>query len=104
MLSSLLILAQAAAETAGHAEDGNAVTKITQQFGVNWPNLVAQILSFSIVAFVLWRFAFKPVLATLDERQRKIEAGLKYAEEMQAKLAAAQEESAAILKKANADA
>jgi F-type H+-transporting ATPase subunit b len=52
----------------------------------------------------LWRFAFKPVLATLDERQRQIESGLNYAKEMEAKLAAAHQESAALLKQAQVDA
>jgi len=49
---------------------------------------------------VLWRFAFKPVIATLDERQKKIESGLKYAEEMKAKLDATRQESAELIKKA----
>ena len=68
------------------------------------PFILAQILSFSIVAFILWKLAFKPVLATLDERQQKIASGLKYAEEMQAKLAATQQETAALIKKANVEA
>jgi F-type H+-transporting ATPase subunit b len=93
MLSSLLVLAAA-----------SGITQITQDFGVSVPLILAQILSFSIVAFVLWKFAFKPVMATLDERQQKIAAGLKYTDEMQAKLAATQQETAAILKNANVEA
>ncbi|MDB6170687.1 MAG: hypothetical protein JWM88_3551 [Verrucomicrobia bacterium] len=108
MLSSLLVLAQAAghaAEAAStHSEAPSGITKITQDFGLSVPLVLAQIVSFSIVAFVLWKFAFKPVLATLDTRQQKIEAGLKYAEEMQAKLAAAQAESAGIIKKSQVEA
>ncbi len=108
MLSTLLVLAEAtghAAEAAAaHGEAASGVTKIMQDFGLSVPLILAQALSFSIVAFVLWKFAFKPVLATLDERQQKIDSGLKYAEEMQAKLAAAQQESAAIVKKAQTDA
>ena len=108
MLSSLLVLAEAtghAAEAAAaHGEAASGLAKITQDFGLSLPLILAQILSFSIVAFVLWKFAFKPVLATLDERQHKIESGLKYAEEMQAKLTAAQQESAAIIKKSQTEA
>ena len=108
MLSSVLVIAQAAthhaAEAAAHSGSANPVTQIMHDFGVSVPYLLAQVLSFSIVAFVLWKFAFKPVLATLDERQQRIQSGLKYAEEMQAKLAAAQQESAAIVKKAQQDA
>ena len=53
---------------------------------------------------ILWKFAFKPVLATLDERQRKIADGLRYTDEMKAKLEAVQQESAASAKRAQADA
>jgi len=108
MLSPLLILAQATAPAAeaaaAHGEAASGVTKIFQDFGISWPFLLAQILNFSIVAFILWKFAFKPVLATLDERQRKIAGGLQYAEEMKAKLEAAQQESAASAKRAQLEA
>jgi F-type H+-transporting ATPase subunit b len=100
MLSSLTLLA----ETTANGGAATGITKIAQDFGISVPLILAQILSFSIVAFVLWKFAFKPVLATLGERQTKIASGLAYAEEMQAKLAAAQEESAASAKRAQIEA
>jgi F-type H+-transporting ATPase subunit b len=98
MLSHLLILAQTPEPAA------SGISKITQDFGISWPFILAQILNFSIVAFVLGKFAFKPVLATLDERQQKIASGLKYAEDMKAKLEAVQQESLASAKKAQAEA
>ena len=108
MLSHLLFLAQAAAPAAeaaaAHGEAASGVSKILGDFGISWPFILAQILNFSVVAFILWKFAFKPVLATLDERQQKIAAGLKYADEMKAKLDATQQETAAILKKASLEA
>ena len=102
MFSSMLLLATTATEHGEEAASG--ITKITHDFGVNLPSIAAQALSFAIVAFVLWRFGFKPVLAILDERQKKIESGLKYAEEMQAKLAAAAQESAQLIKTAQHEA
>ena len=99
MFYSLLVLAAAT-----HDEAASGITKITQEFGISVPLILAQILSFSIVAFVLWKFAFKPVMATLDERQQKIASGLKYAEEMQAKLSATQQETAVVIKNANVEA
>jgi F-type H+-transporting ATPase subunit b len=102
MLSHLLFLAQTAAPAAEPAVSG--ISKITRDFGISWPFILAQILNFSIVAFLLWRFAFKPVLATLDDRQRKIASGLQYAEEMKAKLEAAQQESVASAKRAQIEA
>ena len=106
MLSSLLVLAAATthAVEGAHGAAPSGLTQLTEQFGINVPFILAQILSFSIVAFVLWKFAFKPVMVTLDERQQKIAAGLKYTEEMQAKLAATQQETAAIIKNANVEA
>src|SRR4051812_1793084 len=102
MLSSLLVLAAAANAPEAAADSG--ITQLTQTFGINLPAILAQIVSFCVVAFVLWHFAFKPVLATINERQRTIASGLKYAEDMQAKLAATQQETAAIIKKAQVDA
>lgn len=86
------------------AESADAVTKITQQFGINLPGILAQMFSFAVVAWVLWRFAFKPVMANLDERQKRIASGLAYADEMKAKLAQAQQAADAQLKEAQAKA
>lgn len=107
MISPLLILAQAAGHAteavAAHGEATSGITKITQEFGLSVPFILAQVLSFTIVAIVLWKFAFKPVLATLDERQRKIESGLRYADEMKVKLEASQAEHTALIKQAQVD-
>lgn len=74
------------------------------QFGIEGKYLLMQIISFSILAFVLYRFFFKPVLATIEERNQKIADGLKHAEDMQAKLAASQQEAAALVKSAQQEA
>ncbi len=108
MSHSLLFLAQVASHAAEaastHSEPATGITKIFQDFGISLPFFLAQVVNFSIVAVILWYFAFKPVLATLDDRQQKIAAGLKYAEEMKAKLESTQQETAAILKKASVEA
>jgi F-type H+-transporting ATPase subunit b len=77
---------------------------VLQRFGVEPAFLVMQVISFSILAYVLYRFMIKPVVATVDERNQKIESGLKYAEEMKAKLEQAQQESTAIAKTAQLEA
>lgn len=101
MHSSLLFLA----EVTGHAAEApTGISKIISDFGISWPFFLAQVLNFSVVAFILWKFAFKPVLATLDERQQKIASGLQYADEMKAKLEAAAQESAASAKRAQLEA
>src|SRR6478672_5323133 len=82
----------------------DAVGKVAEQFGVYWANLIAQVLLFAIVYWVLKRFAFKPVIAMLEERRRRIEEGQINAENIKRQLAEAQAKYEEILAKANADA
>lgn len=72
-----------------------------KQFGVDWPMFISQCISFSIVAFLLHRFAYKPVLRVLEERREKIADGLANAEKIKADLANAQAKSQEILNAAN---
>lgn len=108
MLSPLLVLAQTAAPAAeaaaNHGEGASGITQILQNFGISTPFLLAQMVNFCVVAFILWRFAFKPVMATLEERKQKIAEGLQYRDEMEAKLAATKQDSAKIVKDAQLEA
>src|SRR5215472_11353435 len=76
---------------------------VAQQFGVYWPNLIAQVILFAIVYFVLKRFAFKPIIAMLEERRRRIEEGQLNAEKIKKQLAEAQTKYEEILAKAHAE-
>ena len=76
---------------------------IAQQFGVYWPNLIAQLILFGIVYFVLKKFAFQRVIAMLEERRRRIEEGQLNAEKIKKQLAEAQTKYEEILAKANAE-
>ncbi len=64
----------------------NTASEIQKNYGFDTKYFIAQVVNFLIVAFLLYRFAFKPVLATLDERQKKIDDGLRFADEMKHKL------------------
>ncbi|MFQ6723057.1 MAG: F0F1 ATP synthase subunit B [Opitutales bacterium] len=86
------------------SESSNAVTRLMDNFGVQGDLLVAQVVNFCLVSYVLYRFAIKPVLKTVEERQKKISEGLQYAEEMKVQLAAAEQERLDLLKKAQEDA
>lgn len=86
------------------AVENAAEPNMLVKFGVEWKYVVWQLISFVVVLFVLYKFGIKPVTATMEERNRKIESGIKHAEEMQAKLAATQQESAAIVKKSQLEA
>ncbi|MGC6606167.1 MAG: F0F1 ATP synthase subunit B [Lentimonas sp.] len=84
----------AAPEAVAVEGEGGIISEIAGQFGVTWPTLIAQMVNFIIVAVVLYKFAVKPIAATLDERQQKIADGLQYAEEMKTQLAEAERERA----------
>ena len=58
-------------------------------FGWNWKLFLSQVISFGIVAFLLQRFAYKPILALLEQRRRKIEEGQINAEKIKKELAEA---------------
>jgi F-type H+-transporting ATPase subunit b len=80
------------------------VQQIAETFGVDWPHLLAQIVSFSIVCFLLHRYAYKPVLAILDQRRRQIARGIADSEKIQAELAKTEAERHVILTQAGAEA
>lgn len=89
------------------ASDASAVAEsasIPEKFGIQWQYVTMQLISFVVLAAVLWKFAFKPVFATMEEREAKIDSGLKYAEEMQLKLAEAEAEKKRILQEASVEA
>src|SRR5881396_1034637 len=73
-------------------------------FGWNWKLFLSQVISFCIVAFLLRRFAYKPILAVLEDRRRKIEEGQLNAEKIRKELAEAEKRYQEIIAKANADA
>jgi len=58
-----------------------------ETLGIQWPKLIAQFVNFSIVLFVLWRFAYKPVFSMLEARRVKIADGIANADKIKAQLA-----------------
>jgi F-type H+-transporting ATPase subunit b len=60
------------------------------RFGVDWQHFAAQCISFAIVAFLLHRYAYKPVLTVLAERRQRIKESLENAEKVKQELANAQ--------------
>ena len=39
---------------------------------IDWFTVIAQIINFLILVFLLWRFLYKPITKTMQERQRRI--------------------------------
>src|SRR5881296_2678451 len=75
-----------------------------ETFGWNPWLFLSQVISFVIVALLLRRFAYKPILAVLEDRRRKIEEGQLNAEKIRKELAEAEKRYQEIVAKANADA
>ena len=78
--------------------------RIVTTFGVDWPHLLAQIVSFCIVCAVLYRFAYRPVLKMLEVRRQQIAQGLANAEEIKAELARTEAQRAEVMAQANVQA
>ena len=89
------------------AEGGGAadiVKGIADTFGVDWSHLIAQIISFTIVAILLHKFAYKKVLGVLEERRKRITEGLANAERIKAELTKTEAAREEVLAQANAQA
>ena len=85
------------------AESGGQIEKVARTFGVNWPHLVAQIVSFGIVCAVLYALAYKPILRILEARRQQIAAGLANAAKIKAELARIDAERLEVLSKADVE-
>jgi len=68
--------------------------------GIQWKILLAQTISFSIVLFFLWRFAYRPIFAMLEARREKIAEGLANAEKIKVQLAKTEADRLAVLAQA----
>ena len=84
------------------AEHGAETESIARRFGVDWPHLLAQIVSFGIVCAVLYLLAYKPILKMLEARRQQIASGLANAKKIEAELARIEIERRDVLAKADA--
>jgi F-type H+-transporting ATPase subunit b len=60
--------------------------ELIKTFHIEVNLLLAQMVNFVIVLLVLYKFAYKPILKTLNDRTKKIEKGLKDSAEASQKL------------------
>jgi len=83
------------------ASEGGVVGGIAKEFGVNWQLFISQLIAFIVVALVLKKFAYKPVLDMLDQRRERIAQAEANAEKIQSELAETQAERDKVLAEAN---
>jgi F-type H+-transporting ATPase subunit b len=74
------------------------------QFGLDTPHFVAQVISFSIVAAALYKFAYHPILQVLADRRQRIAESLANAEKIKIELAKAEAARQEVLAQANVQA
>lgn len=72
--------------------------------GIDWKLLLAQVVNFGILLFVLKRYAYQPMLKMMDDRTSRIERGLSDAEAATVKLREMEEKEKAVLSAARAEA
>jgi len=75
-----------------------------QQLGIHWTKLIAQTINFGIVLFILWRWAYRPILQLLEERRQKIATSMLQADKIKVELARTEAARTEILSNANAQA
>lgn len=78
--------------------------EILKNFGVDYRLLIAQIINFLIVFYILRRFFLKPIIDVLKKRKQTIEEGLKNAERSKRALEEALVKEKEILKRAQKEA
>jgi F-type H+-transporting ATPase subunit b len=83
---------------------GGPVEKIARTFGVDWPHLTAQLISFGIVCAVLYWLAYRPVLSMLESRRQQIALGLANTEKINAALANIDAQRQSVMAEAQAQA
>ena len=94
-MNQFILLASIGSDLAQTARD------TAEKFGLDAPHFFAQVVSFLIVAALLHRFAYKPILTVLEERRQNIAEGLANAEKIKAELARTEAARRKILDQAN---
>jgi len=85
-------------------DGGGQIAEIARTFGVDWPHLIAQMVSFGIVCFLLYAFAYKRVLTMLEQRREQIAQGLANSEKIKAELAKTEAQRQELIANASAQA
>lgn len=80
------------------------MAELFEKLGIDWKLLIANTATFFIVLWVLRKFAFKPLMAVMDKRQKTIGEGLDAAKRSQEELKAIQDEKQRVMEQAKTEA
>lgn len=87
-------------EVVALSQGGGQIGEVARTFGVDWPHLISQMISFGIVCAVLYVLAYKPILRMLTARREQIAGGLANAAEIKARLSRIEAERREVLLRA----
>jgi F-type H+-transporting ATPase subunit b len=73
--------------------------KLLESFGIDYKILIAQIINFSLIFFLLYKFLFNPLKKVIEERKKKIYEGLKKWQESEKLIRRVKKLRSVILKK-----
>ena len=74
--------------------------EVLAKLGVDWKLLVAQVINFLVLLWVLRRFAYRPMLEFLEKRTKRIESGLRDAKRATEKLSEIEAKEREVLEEA----
>ncbi|HLD27843.1 MAG TPA: F0F1 ATP synthase subunit B [Patescibacteria group bacterium] len=66
--------------------------ELIRTFHIDWKLLIAQLVNFAVVLWVLYRFAIKPLSKAMDKRSKEIAKSLEDAKKIETNLMMAEEE------------
>jgi F-type H+-transporting ATPase subunit b len=72
--------------------------------GINLKIFIAQLINFVIVLFVLWKWAYTPLVRLLDQRSERIEKSMKQADEIEKRIKKVAEDQKRIVNQAKTEA
>ncbi|MDR1145332.1 MAG: F0F1 ATP synthase subunit B [Verrucomicrobiales bacterium] len=86
---------------AADADSQGGVAEVIHGLGIDWRLLLSQCIIFLILFFILKKYAYRPILKLLDDRQRRVAESMANVEKIKTELAATEQTRRDILAKAN---
>ncbi|HTK39800.1 MAG TPA: F0F1 ATP synthase subunit B [Patescibacteria group bacterium] len=79
------------AQVAAQADTAETSNNVFDALGIDWQMLLFQVIGFVILVWLMGKFVYPVLMKQVDERQDKIEEGLKAAREAEKNAASAEE-------------
>ncbi len=76
---------------------------LTHGLGIEWKSLIAQLINFGILAFALWKLLYKPVIASIDARDKRMSEEENKTKSIEDRLSQIEADRTEIIKKAKAE-